>query len=156
MSLEELQGLQNVMLSNDFAWHINVVNSDTEKDQNDYRNFQFTHGFHNGFKPTSDWFGILDPFISRINFKALIRIKANLLTRTHEKIIHRMHSDVEFPCTTGIFYVNSNNGETIFENGERIKSEANTYISFPSQLKHTGTTNTCDSSYRIVINFNYY
>jgi len=67
-----------------------------------------------------------------------------------------MHTDVSVICTTGIFYLNTNNGETIFENGERVKSVENTFVTFPSNLRHTGTTNTCNAAYRVVLNFNYF
>ena len=57
--------------------------------------------------------------------------------------------------TTSIFYVNTNNGYTKFEDGTKVESVANRMITFPSNMKHTGTSCT-DEKKRIVINFNYY
>ena len=56
---------------------------------------------------------------------------------------------------TSIFYVNTNNGYTLFEDGTKVESVANRMLTFPTNMKHTGTSCT-DSQTRIVINFNYY
>ena len=56
--------------------------------------------------------------------------------------------------TTAIFYINTNNGYTEFENGEKIESVANRLIMFPSNIKHRGVTQT-DEQTRIMINFNF-
>ena len=153
---EEIEKLKKEMLSSFFPWHLAEVTWDNEYDQTHYQNSQLTHYFHDGFRPRSDHIELLGPLLEKINFKGLNRIKANLLMRTDKKIIHKMHTDVSVICTTGIFYLNTNNGETIFENGERVKSVENTFITFPSNLKHTGTTNTCNASCRVVLNFNYF
>jgi len=55
---------------------------------------------------------------------------------------------------TGIFYINTNNGLTIFENNIKYKSEKNKFIFFPCNLKHAGTTHT-DTKQRIVLNINW-
>jgi hypothetical protein len=68
-----------------------------------------------------------------------------------------MHNDElseNAKITTGIFYVNTNNGKTIFDTGEEISSEENKYIEFDSRKLHTGTTCT-NQKRRMVINFNY-
>ena len=65
----------------------------------------------------------------------LIRIKANLQPITPNIIKHQMHNDElsdHAKITTGIFYVNTNNGKTIFNTGEEINSEENKYVEFDS------------------------
>ena len=57
--------------------------------------------------------------------------------------------------TTSIFYINTNNGYTIFEDGTKVESVANRLLTFPTNMKHTGTSCT-DEKTRIVINFNYF
>ena len=121
----------------------------------EYENIQFVHNFYKGCFPQSDKIHDLNAILNILNPKALIRIKANLTMRTEKQVVFGMHTDTDFNNTTGIYYLNTNNGETIFENGKRIKSEENTFVSFPSQIKHSGTTNTCDQPFRAVINFNY-
>jgi hypothetical protein len=58
-------------------------------------------------------------------------------------------------CTTAIFYINSNDGYTIFKKNKKIiKSKENKFIYFKSNSEHAGTTCT-DQKVRVVINFNY-
>ena len=57
--------------------------------------------------------------------------------------------------TTSIFYVNTNNGYTKFEDGTKVESVANRMVIFPSNMKHIGTSCT-DEKTRVVINFNYF
>ena len=90
-----------------------------------------------------------------INCQYLIRIKANCNPRSDRIIKHGFHIDTTTKCTTAIFYVNSNNGYTEFEDGTKVESIENRFVTFPSHLQHTGTTCT-DQKRRIVINFNYY
>ena len=57
--------------------------------------------------------------------------------------------------TTAIFYANTNNGYTKFENGLIVESVANRMVFFSADMKHTGTSCT-DEKTRVVINFNYF
>ena len=50
--------------------------------------------------------------------------------------------------------INTNNGYTEFENGEKVKSVANRLVMFPSNFEHRGVTQT-DEQTRIMINFNF-
>ena len=68
-----------------------------------------------------------------------------------------MHNDElseNAKITTGIFYVNTSNGKTIFDTGEEVISEENKYAEVDSKKLHAGTTCT-DKQRRLVINFNY-
>jgi hypothetical protein len=149
---EEFLEIKNFMTGNYFPWYVqnSVVN---EKDNN----FQLTHLFYNNCIVNSDFFKILNVFLNKINPLCIIRIKANLLTKTEKIIEHEMHTDFQSDSTkkitTGIFYINTNNGYTKFKN-KKIESIENRYVSFNSNELHTGTTCT-DENYRIVINFNY-
>ena len=55
---------------------------------------------------------------------------------------------------TGIFYIGSNNGCTVFKRGDKVETVANRLVLFDSQLSHAGTSCT-DESVRIVLNLNY-
>ena len=57
--------------------------------------------------------------------------------------------------TTSIFYVNTSNGYTHFEDGSRVNSVENRLVTFPTQTLHGGA-NCTDQDCRIVINFNYH
>ena len=114
---------------------------------------QFVHLFFSNNKINSPDFTKLDPILKILKPKTLIRIKANLLSKTDKIIEHPYHIDCK-DCKTAIFYINTNNGFTKFKNNKIIKSEKNKLIKFNSNLEHGGTTCT-DTNVRIVINFNY-
>ena len=103
--------------------------------------------------------GPILPILKIIGKVDILRIKANMTRRTDTIIEHGYHIDYKekIPpnALTSIFYVNTNNGYTKFEDGTIIESIANRFISFPAELRHTGTTCT-DKNNRLVIYFNYY
>ena len=84
-----------------------------------------------------------------------MRVKANMNMRTPEIIEHGFHTDGTSSCTAAIYYVNTNDGYTAFEDGTKVESIANRLVVFNTQTKHTGTTCT-NAKFRCVINFNYY
>ena len=149
LSKEDFTNIKNTLFSDYFPWYLNVgVNTSTDN----YT--QFTHTFFNNHIQNSNLLDNLKPIINFLNPLALIRVKANLLTKTNEIIKHGFHVDQNFKCTTAIFYVNTNNGYTEFESGEKVYSEENKLVIFDTFLKHSGTTCT-DLNERIVINFNF-
>jgi hypothetical protein len=144
-----------------FPWYYN----DYKVYSNDYKgskfnslyNHQFTHMFYNNWAPQSEFYKFLMPLLTKISPLAIIRIKGNLTTVADKIYEYGFHTDFNEPvgCTTSIFYMNTNNGYTIFENGEKVESVENRLVSFNSEIKHTGTTCT-DDKFRCVINLNYF
>ena len=119
---------------------------------------QFTHQFYNGQTINSEFFNILDPILDKLKPASLIRIKTNLQMKDTRIRVTGMHNDFDDPLEyqkTGIFYMNTNNGKTIFEDGEEIDSIENRMVVFPASKRHAGTTHT-DTIYRCVINFNWF
>ena len=118
--------------------------------------FQFTHTFfdnNRGF--VSEGPAGLRKIIEMINPQVWIRIKANLRMRTDEVRVSQMHTDNNISVsTTSIYYINDNDGRTTFENGSYVESRMNRFLTFPSHLKHAGST-CSNNKERLVINFNY-
>jgi hypothetical protein len=154
----DLLNLEKTLLGNDFPWYFfpyKVGKSYENYSGNEY-DFQFQHIFYNNYSAQSRYIDTLQPIINLLNPSALVRIKANLTTRTDSIIKFPMHQDFEnFDGETAIFYLNTNNGFTEFESGERVQSVKNRIVIFPSNELHTGTTCT-DQKIRCVLNFNYY
>ena len=96
------------------------------------------------------------PILRKLDAKAIYSVKANCNVRTQNIVRHGFHVDVptNYDSKTAILYINTNNGYTEFENGERVESVANRLVLFDSELKHTGTTCT-DQQRRVVLNLNY-
>jgi hypothetical protein len=116
---------------------------------------QFTHNFISNEKIVSNFITILQPVFDVLKTKKLIRVKLNLLNKTEKIIEHGFHIDTEINCTTGILYLNTNDGYTKFKDNTIINSEENKFIEFNSNTEHTGSSCT-DKDYRIVLNLNYY
>ena len=106
----------------------------------------------------SDFFGLFsNTLFNKLNILSYIRVKLNLQIRDSMIRKSQLHRDVEVISQeqkTGIFYLNTNDGYTFFENGEKIKSVENRMVIFPSSLYHAGTTHT-DAQYRCVVNMNW-
>ena len=156
LSKNHFKHLKEEMESAEFPWYFqqSVVLPPPVPDTH----FQFTHTFyHNGmWSSKSRW--ILDPVLDKIRPMSILRIKANLNPRESKHIEHGLHADFKSDnakITTAIFYVNTNNGYTYFEGGERVDSIENRLLVFPSSKRHAGTTNT-DADYRCVINLNWF
>ena len=162
---EELKNLQNAMVldstknNKTIPWGIsNMYESIQEAMCEEKEAFFWTHKFHDNQRVESQYFEILYPLLDKINPKALIRIRANCNTITDRIIEHGYHTDVPSGtgCKTSIFYVNTNNGYTLFEeDGSKVQSVANRLCTFPSSTRHSSTTAT-DVTQRVVINFNYF
>lgn len=115
--------------------------------------YQLTHIWFDNFHWDSDS-RMLAPLLQTINPVALVRIKANLNPPQVENTTNGWHVDnfVE-GSRTGIFYLNDNNGGTEFATGEIIQCRANTYVEFPSTIKHRGINPTDNRKVLLNINF---
>ena len=84
-----------------------------------------------------------------------LRIKANMNPATCEHFqLGQFHCDMDFPCWTSIYYLNTNNGWTEFADGTKVNCVKNRLITFPSEMEHVGYSCT-DEQVRCVVNFNY-
>ena len=146
-------------------WKYN--NKKVRSGDDDY-NFQFTHlffTFHSlggvANHVVSNQIEVLKPLVNRIGCISLHRIKANLEPVKPERSYSDFHYDLKMngkPCdfmTTGIYYVNTNDGYTEFETGDKVESVANRYVKFPSNIKHRGVSQV-DTKVRCVLNLNYF
>jgi len=121
-------------------------------------NWQFSHMLYWLDAPQSAWYKeariLLDAM--QPNITALMRVKANCNPVTKEPIEHGYHTDInQSESTTSIFYLNTNNGYTKFEDGTKVDCVANRLVTFPNNIRHTGVTCT-DKKNKIVININYF
>jgi hypothetical protein len=149
--------LKNILFSDHFPWYYNDYKSAPFIEED--KHFQLIHNFYlneSGGLVSSNFFNSIFPIIEKINLTSLVRVKANLTTKTSENYTYGFHTDVtqqDF-VKTGIFYLNSSNGGTIFKDGTIVECIENRFIYFPSKLVHSGISAT-DVKSRIVINFNY-
>ena len=149
---ESFNKINVTMNSGYFPWYFSCVTENNKKDE-----FQFSHLFYQTGGVNSDFCDMLNPLIIKLNATAIARIKANLLLQTKNIKIFDYHTDFDWnhKWWTAIYYVNTNDGKTIFKNSREILSRENRVVIFDGRYEHTGTTCT-DEKNRLVINLNYY
>ena len=138
---------RDVITGQHFPWYFN---NEKVLDDNSLDNFQFVNIFQQG--NTANF--LLDVFKEKLKISNFLRAKLNCTTRTSKIFKFKPHYDWDGDCNIAIFYINSNNGYTEFETGEKIKSVENRLLMFDNKLKHFGTTST-NSKTRIVLNLCY-
>ena len=151
---DEFNIIQQYFLSDSFVWHLNdsIANKRQGIDQ-----YQFTHTFFDISKPSlQNYSSFLQPLLLKLKPQYIFRIKANLRPRTTQGVLSDYHVDMSLNQQTAIFYLNTNNGYTKFQDNtlDDVPSVANRLITFYGGLKHCGSSCT-DSNYRIVLNINY-
>ena len=123
LNQSEFDKLQTLMMSADeFPWfYLDGIDYETDIDK-----FQFIHIFYDSGAPQSAFMKQLYSILNLVDPISILRIKANLLTRTPNIVENTFHVDLaswKFPpekiklTTTSIFYMNTNNGYTKFEDG---------------------------------------
>ena len=143
------------MLSNNVASRYNTGEEICEEKYN----YQLAHTLFDNAQPPSPFAHILNDFLDVLDPMLLLRVKVNLNPSVDKFIDHGMHIDIlpeelAQTCTTGVFYLNTNNGYTKFQDGSKVDSVENRLVLFPAIMKHTGSTCT-DEKYRAVLNVNY-
>ena len=151
-----LNNITNKIFSNNFPWYFNPKSNGKGFSNNFY--FQYTHVFYDHLKGgiNSEDFNILKPLLDKLNVNKLHRVKANSTTKTHKIIQYPFHRDQPNlnNSKASIFYLNTNNGFTLFKNKEKIKSKKNRLSTFKANEYHCATSCT-DQLRRLVININY-
>lgn len=167
---KDFQSIKNIIIGNqDFDWHIHdeVTNSDyrEENEQIDYKNQNWNWYMYHLFYfhvPYSSYFdSILQIFSEKfykmgdiIDFKSLIRVKANFYPYTSEVKEHQRHKDYPFSHKGAVFSLNTCDGFTRMVNGDKIDSVENRLVVFdPSEYHNSSTTSS--SRARFNINFNW-
>ena len=152
---ESAEYIKNVLTSNMFPWFYEkkVTNHGNNLNLNEY---YFSHSFYKNYSWSSEHAqNLLDPIISVLEPTALIRIKGNFYPRTENELQNQDHADYPFSHRGAIYYVNSNDGHTILQDGTKIESVENRILTFDPSLMHRSTHCT-DLHGRINIVFNYF
>ena len=144
--------LKTTILGHNFPWLYNAEVAN-RGEVNDH--FYFTHNLFQEFQPSSSIFEEFIPFFKQLEMNALIRARALLYTNQGRQIVHEKHIDFKFPHKTAVFYVNTNNGYTEFEDGTKVDSVENRIVFFDGSIPHNSSTCT-DQKIRVVLSINYF
>jgi hypothetical protein len=124
----------------------------------DSYNVQDVHGFLQrkpGFRFDSDRLPMLQPLLDRVGAQAWVKVKLNRTWQRERNVVYGWHVDTRRPgAVTGIYYLNTNDGYTAFENGQRAGSVANRLVLFDATWRHSGASCT-DAPERVVLNMNF-
>jgi|TARA_B100000902_G_scaffold335115_1_gene334646 hypothetical protein len=151
LSQEDLDKLDSIISSYHFPWFF-------QKNQTWDDDPFFCHVMYCLDMAESQFYPqVSEIFKKHLNWTSMYRLNVNLVPKIGST--SNFHTDVneehnEEVMTTAIFYLNTNNGYTEFESGERVESISNRLLEFPSSCRHRATGQT-DTDKRIVLNFNY-
>jgi|TARA_B110000858_G_C17547442_1_gene356421 hypothetical protein len=151
---EYFKKLQDLVFGLSFPW---FVSPSVRGDKPD-ANYQMVHVVYGNHAILSDFYNELGPLFTDLDIFVALRIKLNLLKREEKIIEHGMHIDVPNApdnALTSLLYMNTNNGYTKFETGEKVKSVENRLVTFQNDLMHTGSTNNCEAINRCVMNIDW-
>jgi hypothetical protein len=155
---EYFKKFQEQFMSSEVPWIYadNVIGEEDLRCDPKY-NYQFALNIYKDFSPKSQAFEMMHPLVTHpeLGIAGLFTIKANMNLATDEIQEHGFHTDAMFNCRTAVFFINTNNGYTLFEDGTKVESVANRIVTFPSNMEHSGTSCT-DEKRRLVINLNYF
>ena len=130
-----------------FPWFYN-------KNQNNKDTSYMFHLFFNGTNVNSDYFYLIEPILKKLKIKNLLNVKANLCLKRPSKCdwhVDKLTQDLKHK--TAIYYVNTNNGYTLFKN-KKVNCEKNKIVIFDADQKHKAKIQT-NTDTRMVININY-
>ena len=113
----------------------------------------FDHQFSSAMNPTIN--RCLMEATNKLGVIAILRVKLNATPSKAPE--QEWHTDwqISTPSKTCVLYLNTNNGYTEFETGEKVYSESNTAVIFDTNLKHRGVPST-DVDRRMVLNISYF
>ena len=154
LSKEEHNKIYNLMTSNEFPWYYapNITIANKAADNN---LFYLIHLFYYDHRPFSNFYNeFITMFLDKLKAKTFIRVKANLYPGQNKLTQHESHTDYKYEHKAAIYCLNTCDGYTSFETGEKIESVKNRLITFDGSKEHA-STNCTNAKSRININFNY-
>lgn len=144
-------------MSGEIGWH--YASGSVYQDDGD---IQFYHPLYMAPNKSDHFDKICMPIMQKFEgFVTLLRAKMNMSLQKEEVTKKRMHIDMENApqyydiMKTSIFYINTTNGPSYFEDGSAVECVENRLVTFPMGTKHCGSY-ASDTDRRIVINFNWF
>jgi hypothetical protein len=151
---EQFEAIRGMMMDNkELSWF--YVPDVTEHKVEIEKTMYFSHLFYDSYRPTSQFLSGIYSLIQKLNPKALIRVKGNLYPNIGERRLDVAHKDYPFEHKGAIYYVNTNNGPTVLDDGTEIEAVENRILFFEPHKMHNSFYCT-DQKVRVNININYF
>ena len=143
---EDFENLSSIILDKNFLWSINS----TEKTSTLF--LELCHYINH--EPLSEFYNSLVPIMRKVQMLGLVEIKSNLYFGNKFIQSFKKEKNYDFNVGTAIYYLNSNDGYTLLEDGSKIESRENRILLFEDSEYYE--TNCTDNSCRVNITFNYF
>ena len=98
---------------------------------------------------------IVDILNNRFDLKCLVRIKANLYTKTDKVVPMTPHQDFEYSTNAATYFINDNDGYTFFSDGSKVASKKGRIVLFNGSDFHSSSACT-DKNVRGTIALNWF
>ena len=165
LNKDDFDELKVFLMSPRSQWRfVDFIAHKVERDQDQDRDGYFVHSFTDRdpnsfierFEVSPDYQKVgklMDCIKNKLNYRQILRIRSSLYPRRDKQKPDPFHVDYNFDHKVCIFYVNTNNGFTLFENGKKVNSIANRLMIFDGLEKHCSVVQT-DTTARYIININ--
>jgi hypothetical protein len=147
LDLEDLESIKSVILNKNFLWEIR----ECEEGNNLF--LELSHYSNN--RPLSEFYNDLIPIMKKIEVLGLVEIKSNMYFKNTYLQSFKKQKKHDFSVGTAIYYLNSNDGYTLLQDGSKIESRENRIVLFEETTFYY-ETNCTNSTCRANITFNYF
>jgi len=162
----EFDALRNAIYDKSFPWYFIPKQTTTEYRDDFDSEFDpgnFNHVVYEDNKPQSPLYeSHFLSILEQLDCAVLTRIRITFCSllfpkpfksEKHQDILD-LREAIAAEWTSSVLYMNTNNGYTEFEDGQRVESVANRLVTFPSKILHGGVSQT-DEQTRVLVNFGY-
>lgn len=144
---EDFESLCSTILDKNFLWSIN------NSQESDTLFLELLH--YTNHQPLSEFYNEVVPIMRKVQMLGLVEVKSNLYFGNTYTQSFKKEKQYDFSVGTAIYYINSNDGYTMLEDGSKIESKENRILLFENSNWYY-ETNCTDNSCRVNITFNYF
>lgn len=128
---EFYRNMQFICLGDNFPWFIK-----SKSNVDDSEDYYLTHTFYRNNVAHSDYYNFVQSnLLNFIKINSLISVEAIMLPSNKEVKSIEIINEFDFKHNQIIYFVNTTNGNTILQDGSKIKSNENTILMMDSTEK---------------------
>tara|TARA_X000000368_G_C22908826_1_gene657607 strand:+ start:432 stop:923 length:492 start_codon:yes stop_codon:yes gene_type:complete len=147
--------LNEIITSTQFPWMFQKRVANIEEDpEEDLNHYYFVHSLFFQNKIESPLYDDFLYLFQSLNVQFLHRARVLMFVNQGEQYIHDRHVDHTTNCKTALIYMNTNDGFTDFETGERVESVKNRLLLFDGSVPHSSSTPT-NTKERLLLSVTY-
>lgn len=152
LELDFYKNMQFVFLGDNFPWYLKKETDlrDVKKD------YFFTHIIYQNNIAHSSFYNFVQ--LNLLNFmriQSLIFVKAIMLPSNKDTKLIEIQNEFDFSHKQAIYFVNTNNGNILLQDGTKIKSKENCLLLTESSNKYI-SENCTDVKAKVIILVNYF